>query len=227
MSIAQKALSHPWISQLPGSMVSDILTQGANCNQFSSENNISCTTEIGSSAIQFCGNKQQELHQASNANNTNFSLSDIPSYRPINSSTVSKSSQQIPISNGDLDDNFIFYTLEATGLTKCTVDASSTMLSNPECIGFEEPNQQQYSGFSISLPHDMQPNMATDTEEQGWRKNPCPVQLNQYETGRTIGFPFSLPPNDAWNKATATVAWDSLPCPSELSTSYSTNKCYT
>ncbi|XP_061346166.1 protein FEZ [Gastrolobium bilobum] len=184
MSMAQKALSYPWISQLPGSMVSDMLTQ-----------NISCTKEAGSSAIQFCGNNK-ELHQVSNAN-TNFLASDIPSYKPINSSTVSKSSQ-IPVSDGDLADNFIFYTLEATGPTKCTVDASS-MLSNPDYIGFEEPNQE-YSGFSISLPQDMQANMGIEIgeEEQGWRKNQNQVQFNQWDTtGRTIDFPFSLPPNDA------------------------------
>jgi len=48
--MVQKALSHPWISQLPGSMVTELLTQTTNINQFCSENNISCTTEQGSSA---------------------------------------------------------------------------------------------------------------------------------------------------------------------------------
>ncbi|XP_027359382.1 protein FEZ [Abrus precatorius] len=208
LSMAQKALSHPWISQLPGSMVSDILTHGANCHQ------------LGSSAIQFCGDKQ-ELHQVSNANTTNnFSASDIPSYKPISISTVCKPSQ-IPVSDGDLADNFIFYALEATGPTKSTLDASSMLSSNPDYIGFEEPNQQYSSGFSISLPHDMQPNMniETGTEEQDWRKNQVQEQLNQWETAsRTIGFPFNVPP---------TVAWDSPLCPSEISTTYSTNKCYT
>ncbi|KAJ1399714.1 NAC domain [Sesbania bispinosa] len=211
LSMVQKALSHPWISQLPGNMVSDIFTQSANCNnQFCSEN-ISCTTEVvGSSAIQFCGKNQEQLHQVSDANtNTNFSASDInPPYKPINSSSTISKSSQIPVSDGDLADNLIFYTPEATGPT------------NPDYIGFEEPNQQQYSGFSISLPQDMQANIGTEiigAEEQGWRKN-------QLETvGRTIGFPFSLPPNDAWK---APLAWDSPLCPSEMSTTYSTNKCY-
>ncbi|KAK7316356.1 hypothetical protein VNO77_35332 [Canavalia gladiata] len=214
LSMAQKALSHPWISQLPGSMVSDILTQGVNCH------------ELGSPAIQFCGDKQ-ELHQVSNTNTntTNFSASEIPTYKPINSNTISKASQ-IPISDKDLADNFLFYTLEATVPTKCTVDATSSMLSsNPDYIGFEEPNQH-YGGFSISLPHDMQANISGGTEEQDWRKNQGFEQFNQWETaGRTIGFPFSLPTNDAWK---SNVAWDSSPpCPSEMSTTYSSNKCYT
>ncbi|KAG4911624.1 hypothetical protein AAZX31_19G020800 [Glycine max] len=193
-SMAQKALSLPWISQLPGGMVSDMFTQGLNCHN------------IESPAIQFCGDKQDELHQVSNnAINTNFTASDIPTYKPINNSTASKS----PVSDGDLAaDNFIFY----TGPTKCCstlLDATNSMLShpNPDYIAFEEPNQQHYSGFSINLPQDMQQNMST-------------------ETG-TTGFPFSLsPPYDAAWKASS-VAWDSPPCPSDMSTTYSTNKCYT
>lgn len=194
LSMVQKALSHPWISELPGGMVSDLLTQqGANFNQFCSEN---ITTP---SAIQFCGNtKQEQLHQISNANITNFSVSasasDIPAYKPIiNSNTVTKS-QQIPVSDGDLADNLMFYTLEPTGPT------------NPDYIGFEEPSQN-YGGFSISLPQDMQPNITQ-------------VQLNQWESTveRTIGFPFNLPSNEAWKSALA--SWDSPPCSTEMSTSF-------
>ncbi|KAK7271750.1 hypothetical protein RJT34_27909 [Clitoria ternatea] len=213
LSTTQKTLSHPWISQLPGSMVSDILSQGTNSNQ------------LGSPTVQFC-HDNHELHQVSNTNTTNFSTLDMPSYKPINSSTVSKPLSQVPISNGDLADNFIFYTLEETttsGPTKCTMDVTS-MLSS-DCIGLEEPNQL-YGGFSISLPHDMQQNISIETriEEQEWRKNQGLGQLNQWETvGRTIGFPFTLPLSDAWNKVN--VAWDGTP--SEMSTTYSTNKCYT
>ncbi|KAK7266373.1 hypothetical protein RIF29_19017 [Crotalaria pallida] len=236
MSMAQKALSQPWFSQLPGSMVSDILTQGSanfnnnnNNHQFSSENNniSSCTTPIASSTI---------IHQVSNAN-TNFSASaEIPSYnKPIISSnniitTVSKSSSssQIPtVSNAvivDLvaDDSFnnIFYTLD-----------SATGPTNPDSIGFEEPNQQHYinstttTGFSISLPQDnmqMQgtTNMGTVVaglvEDHGWRKNLSPVQIS--------GFPFNLSPDDDWKP---TFSWESHPCPSDMSTTFATNKCYT
>ncbi|XP_020201927.1 protein FEZ [Cajanus cajan] len=199
LSMAQKALSHPWISQLPGSMVPDMFSHGANFPQ------------LGSPAIQFCGDKQ-ELHQVSNGTNTNFSASDIsPTYKPINS-TVSKPSQ-VPVPDGDLSDNFIF----CTGPTKSTLDnATSSMLSpnNPDYIAFEEPNQH-YSGFSISLlPQDMQQNLSTETKEQEWET-----------VVRNTGFPFSLPPYDAWKASS--VPWDSPPCPSDMSTTFSTNKCYT
>lgn len=157
----QKALSHPWISQLPGSMVFDLLTKGASYNQFSSEN-------IGSS-------------NGNNNNNNNFSVLDIPpTYTQQisnNSSTISKPSQINVSNNGDFGDNLIFQTLEATSPTNCIYDATS-LLSNTDFIGFEETNQQ-FSGFSISLPNDM--------------------QTNEWESaGRTIGFPFNLSPNDAW-----------------------------
>lgn len=180
--MAQKALSHPWITQLPGGIVSDMFTQGANCHQ-----------QLGSPAIQFCGDKE-ELHQVSNnAIITNFSASNT-------NSTVSKTSP-IPLSDVDLADNFIFY----TGPTKCsTLDASSMLSPNPDYIAFEEPNQQQYSGFSINLQHDMQQNIGAKELDKGQE------QLNQWETiGRTTGFPFSLPPYDAWKASS--LAWDSPP----------------
>ncbi|KAI4346416.1 hypothetical protein L6164_007313 [Bauhinia variegata] len=191
MSMAQKALCHSWMNQLPESMVSDMLGQGTNSNQFISSENISCRTEIASAAIdQFFGSN--ELHQqVSSANLTACSENAhiFPSYKPINNSTVSKSSSQFPVLNGDFgDSSFIFSTLESS------TDASS-MLFNPDRLSFEGPN-------------------------------PAPSQWGI--TGQTIGFPFSLPPSDrtSWK---ATLPWDSPspPCPSDMSTSYSTNKCYT
>ncbi|QCD92588.1 hypothetical protein DEO72_LG5g655 [Vigna unguiculata] len=199
ISMAQKALSHPWISQLSGSMVSDMFTQGAATNH-----------HLGSPAIQFCEDKQ-DLNQVSNNEiNTNFTASDIPSYKPIDSITVPKPSPQIPVS-----DDFLFYTEH----TKCTLDASSMLSPNPDYITFEEPNQQQYSGFSTNLPHFIQQqNMSTETvtkEQQDWET-----------IGRTTGFPFTLlPPYDSWKSSS--VVWESPSCPSDISTTYSTSKCYT
>ncbi|KAE9590365.1 hypothetical protein Lalb_Chr21g0318821 [Lupinus albus] len=174
MSMAQKALSQSWFSQLPETMVSNIFTQsGANCNlnnQFNnSDNNISSypTIETTPSTIQqFQHQQQQELHQ--------LSSSDILSYKPIISNDPT---------NPTTDDSFIFYTLDN--------------------IGFEDINNNQHNGFSISLPHDMQmqPNM------------PSPVQLNGL-------FPFNLPPNDDDDPI---FPWDSHPCPNDMFT----NKCYT
>jgi hypothetical protein len=226
LSMVQKALSHPWISQLPGSMVSELLTQATNINQFCSENNISCTTEQASSAGTNIQINKNELQQVSNSNN--FSALDFPTYKPINNiNTISKSSH-IPCSNGDIVDNLMFYTLEANGSTKCPIDDSS-ILSNTNYIGFEDTNNQ-YSGFSISLPQDMQPNIGLETEqleEQGWRKNiQDQMQLNQWDNlGKTIDFPFSLSPN--FDALRTSGIWDSPPCTSEMSTTYVTSKCYT
>ncbi|KAE8021673.1 hypothetical protein FH972_007544 [Carpinus fangiana] len=229
--MAQRAFSHSWVSSLPETLASDnMFTQGT---QFSSEN-ISCTTEIGSAAIQFCSNN--ELQQEASAANC-FSAFNIPSnYKPINIPTVlSKPASMFPLSNEDLPNGFTFSSLEASGPTKCTVDTGSMFL-NPALIGHisnasesidsqGRPQQQQFSGFSISMPQEMQENMGTgeDYEAAGGliRKN----SNDEWGTIRSIGFPFSLPSNDAWIKPN--LPWDSPPCPSEMSTSYSTNTCYT
>lgn len=215
LSMVQKALSHPWISQLPGSMVSELLTQTTNINQFCSENNISCTTiEQGSSAGTNLQINKHDIQQVSNTIN-NFSASDFPNYKPINNiNTISKSSQ-IQVPNGDIIDNLMFYTLEANGSTKCTIDDSS-ILSNTNYIGFEDVNNQ-YNGFSISLPQDMQPNIVNIQDQ---------MQLNQWENlGRTIEFPFNLSPS--FDALRTSVTWDSPPCTSEMSTTFVTSKCYT
>jgi hypothetical protein len=223
--MAQRALSHSWVSSLPEPLASDMFsTRGTHCPQFSSEN-ISCTTEIGS-AIHFCSNN--DLQQASTAC---FSAFDIPSYKPINLPIVSKPSM-FPLSNEDIPNGFTFSPLEVSGPNKCTVDTGSMFL-NPaliahmsnasESIDSEGP-QQQFSGFSISLLQEIQENMGTGEDEGGLRKNSGAAPNDEWGTIRSIGFPFSLPSNDVWKP---NLPWDSPPCPSEMSTSYSTNKCYT
>ncbi|KAF8390212.1 hypothetical protein HHK36_024735 [Tetracentron sinense] len=227
-SMAQRALSHSWVSSLPEINASDILTQGAPCTQFSSEN-ISCMTDARS-AIQFCCNN--ELQQSST---TSFSPIDhVPSYKPV-SQTVCKPSL-LPISNGEFPASFMFSPFEMSAPTKCTVDSASMLLNlSPSILGDVGKTsesidfggmQQHYNGFSITLPQEMQGNMGTG-EETCLRKNPnTNLVNNQWGTIRSIEFPFSLPSNlpEAWKP---NVQWDSPPCPSELSTSYSTNKCYT
>lgn len=223
--MAQRALSHSWVSSLPENLASEMFThQGMHsCPQFSSEN-ISCTTEIGS-GIQFCSNN--ELQQASTSCYSAFD--NIP-YKPINP-TLSKPSM-FSLSNEDLPNGFTFSPLEQSGPTKCTVDTDSMFL-NPALIAHmsnasesrdSEGPQQQFSGFSISLPQEMQENVATGEDEGGLRKNSGAAPNDEWGTIRSIGFPFSLPSNDAWKP---NLPWDSPPCPSEMSTSYSTNKCYT
>lgn len=223
--MAQRALSHSWISPFPETAASDILNQGARCTQFSSEN-VSCTTEIGS-VIQLCGNN--DLQQAST---TSFSAFDIPTYKPLYPPLYKPSLP--PASTGDLRNNFMFLPPEFSGPNECTNDAPS-MLPNTAIFeniikGSEsnievEGQQQQSRGFSISVPQDMQGNITMEEDETaGSRKNPN--DNNNWGTIRSVGFPFSLPLNmpDAWK---SNLPWDSPPCTSEMSTTYSTNNCYT
>jgi hypothetical protein len=109
------------------------------------------------------------------------------------------------------------------------------MLLNPALMGEAgkasestgyEGSQQQFNGFSINLLQEMQGDIGTG-DETGLRKNPSSIQDNNLlGTIRSIGFPFSLPSNlpDAWK---SNLPWDSPSCPSEMSTTYSTNKCHT
>ncbi|KDP27142.1 hypothetical protein JCGZ_19841 [Jatropha curcas] len=224
-SMAQRALNHSWMSQIPDTTASNILNQGVQrCTQFSPEN-ISCTTEIAS-VFPICSNN--DLQQASSAS---FSAIDLSSYnKPMTPTSVDKPSL-FPLTNGDLlHSNFMFSPLEISGHTKCTVDASSSsMLLNPALIGdiskvsesinFEGSHNQQFNGFAISLSQDTQANMGAEEDEANLRKNSNGIyDNNQWGTVRSIGFPFSLPSN---------LPWDSPPCPSEMSSTYSTNKCYT
>ncbi|CAK7328006.1 unnamed protein product, partial [Dovyalis caffra] len=227
-SMAQRALSHSWVSPLPDSTTaSDLFSQGALCTQFSSEN-MSCTTDIGSSF--HIGSNNNDFQQASAAS---FSVLDMPSYKPINPTAYK--SYLCPVSNGDFPNNFLYSPLEISGPVKSTDDAPS-MLLNPALIGEAcktsggidyEGSQQQFNGFSINLLQEMQGNMGTGEEDAGLRKNPGSIHdNNMVGTIRSIGFPFSLPSNlpDAWK---SNLPWDSPSCPSEMSTTYSTSKCYT
>ncbi|WKA04626.1 hypothetical protein VitviT2T_022642 [Vitis vinifera] len=215
-SMAQRALSHSWVSPpFPATaMTADILSHGAHCTQFSSEN-ISCTTENGSSIDLCCNN---DLQQASPAS---FSALDIPSYKAINPAACKPSMFPIP-NAGDLQNSSMFLPLEVPG-------SSPGLLNLPlgsDSIDFGGP-QQQFNGFSISLPEDLQGNIHTGEEDTGFRKSASAGQANNpCGNIRSIGFPFSLPSNvaDPWK---LNLPWDSPPCPSEMSTSYSTNKGYT
>ncbi|XP_022774485.1 protein FEZ-like [Durio zibethinus] len=224
-SMVQRALSHSWISSLPETTASDIIHQGAPCTQFSSEN-ISCTTEIGS-AIQLCSNI--ELQQGSTAS---FSALDIPSYKSSNPTVYRPS--PFPVSNGDLYNNFLLPQLDISGSLKCTVDASSMLLSPimitdvskaSESIDFGG-QQQQYNGFSINLPQNMQGNTDVGESEEEARKNSnANPEHNHWGTIRSMGFPFSFSPSvpDSWKP---NLPWDSPQRPSEMSTN-STDRCYT
>ncbi|KAJ4961591.1 hypothetical protein NE237_021501 [Protea cynaroides] len=227
-SMAQRALSQSWVSPiLPETTGSDILTQGVYCPQLSSDT-ISCTTAAGS-AVQFSCNN--DLQQSSTSS---FSPLEIPLYKPINQPVCRTS--MFPISNGDLPAGFMFCPLETPGPAKCTVDFASMLFNLPpalltdvskasESVDFSSL-QQQCNGLSIILPQEMQGNIGASVEETCPRKNSnVTPTINEWGTLRSIGFPFSLPPNlpDSWK---TNSPWDSPACPSEMSVNYSTNKCY-
>ncbi|KAF5735539.1 hypothetical protein HS088_TW15G01046 [Tripterygium wilfordii] len=228
--MAQQALSHSWASSFPTEItISDALNQGGHCHQFSSEN-ISCTTGIAS-VIPFCGNNG--LQQASTST---FSALHVLSYKPLNPTFYKPS--LIPNSNGELLNSFMFSQSEAD---QCTFDVSCILLNqalvgdtskgSSETINFAGPHQPLGVPQSVYMHQDMQENMGGVGEEDqgGLKKNQSETHdSNQWGTPRSIGFPFSLPssvPND-WK---LDLPWDSdsPPWPSDTSSSYSTNKCYT
>ncbi|KAF5725344.1 hypothetical protein HS088_TW23G00089 [Tripterygium wilfordii] len=220
-SMAQRALSLSWVSPFPAEVPrSDVLNQEGYCPQFSSEN-ISCTTEIGS-VIPFSSNNG--LQHASAAT---FAALDVLSHKPLHPTFYKPS--LIPNSNGELPNSFMFSQSEPT---KCTVDTSSMLLNQAlvgdiskgcsETVDFSGP--QQFNGFSISMHQNMQGTM----DQGGLRKNQSESHdTNQWGTLGSPGFPFSLP-SGVSNDWKLDLPWDSNspPCISDMSTSYSTNKCY-
>ncbi|GAV58112.1 NAM domain-containing protein [Cephalotus follicularis] len=221
--MAQRALSHSLVPALPEAP--DILIQGAHCTQFSPEN-ISCTTETGSVMHLYSSN---DLQQASTAS---FSALDIPSYKPINP-TVYKP-YPFSVSNGDLANNFMFLPPEWSGAIRCTADAP--MLFNHTLIGEVrkasesidfEGSAVQLGGFSTNLPQEMQASIRGGEVEAGLRSNSGAIHdISQWGSTRSIGFPFNLPSllPDQWKPI---VPWDSPSSPSEMTTTYPTNKCFT
>lgn len=190
-SMAQRALSHSWAS--------DILTQATHSTQFSPEN-ISCTTETGST-IQLCNNT--DFQQPSS---NSFSALDIPSYKHINP-TVSNKPSPFAIPNQDLPNCFLFSPPDMS-----LIEDLSQMSEGIDYIGPE----YQLNSFSIDSPQNMQASIDIVEDVTELRKIDSVTNVNntwENRNIRAIGFPFSL-------------SWDSPPCPSEISTS-STNNCST
>ncbi|XP_052883331.1 putative NAC domain-containing protein 94 [Gossypium arboreum] len=146
--------------------------------------------------------------------------SDIPHhYGPFNHFNEVQHAQQwttssLPVPNGDLHNNSMFL--------QCTVDTPSVVLSpdatmiaddvrnNSKSIDFKG-KQQIFNGFSIRLPQDME---GTRNDDGDWGSIPL------------MGFPFSMSPNvlDSWKP---NLPWDTSLYPTEMSTTYSTDKYYT
>ncbi|KAA8529430.1 hypothetical protein F0562_033771 [Nyssa sinensis] len=213
-SAAQRAISHSWVSPiLPETTTSDILiTQDCHSSQFSS-------------AIQFGYNN--DFQQSSI---TSFSPPlDVPSHQVSN------------ISNGDLPTSYTFSSLETSGSKKyCSVDASSMLLNMSssifgdfdrainDSIDFCGLQEQCNNGFSMisTLPQEiLQGHASHGEEETALIKDPNVFHFyDQCGTIRSLGIPFSLPltMQDPWK---LNSLWDSSHCPTELSSTFSTNKC--
>ncbi|XP_008784123.2 protein FEZ-like [Phoenix dactylifera] len=231
-SMAQRALSHSWVSPLPETNEQDLFSasQTARGTQFCSEN-ISRMTEAGS-AIQFgCNNSFQQQ-----ACTTSYSPLDVTSYKPIDQISC-KPSQFFPVSSAEMPTNFMFSPAEVSMPSKCTVDVAAMLLNiSPTILGDVEKasesiaygQTQQFNGFTVDFPLDMSTSLGSGEEEMYAKKTAhiCNVNNNQWGAGKTVSFPFSLQSNlsDEWKP---NLAWDSPPCPSEMPKSYSTNKCYT
>lgn len=213
--MAQRALSHSWVSPLPESSTSDIL------GQFGSEN--MSLTEKPNSAVQFCFS--DELQQTPAIH--------VASYNPV---PVKPSHLNTTI--GDLHTSFMLSQLGTSGpVLAPTVDVSSMFLNMPSSMlgdlskasdSADFSRQDQIcNGFTVTLPQDIQSNVCNG-EEAAFLKNLHVTHGDddQWESVRAVGFPFSFPLSmaESWKP---NMLWDSSPSPSEMSTSYSTNKCYT
>ncbi|XVE85866.1 hypothetical protein DITRI_Ditri17bG0125700 [Diplodiscus trichospermus] len=242
-SAAQRAVSHSWVSPvLPEtSSISDMPSLDSNGSQLSSENMPLTAKTSSSSPLQL--NHNHDLLQTSTAAAA-FSPLELVSYKPITQMASGKP-PQLPMSNGDLT-SLIFAPVDhqTSSPAKSEVDVTSMLLnmSSSSILGdcsrvsdsvhFGGGSQDHCNGFSVTLPHDIQGNMINngDHHESSLFKslmiNPSHVD-DQWETVRSVGFPFNLPFSmslaDAWKPS---MPWDSS-YPSEISTSFCSTKCYT
>ncbi|XP_009600694.1 putative NAC domain-containing protein 94 [Nicotiana tomentosiformis] len=211
-SIANRALSYPWINPLSDVASPEVFNQSTTVH-FSAEN-ISSLTETGS------------LLHLSSTNDLLQGASNVPSYKTLNTmvsrpSFLSSPSTEVPC-------NFMFSSPEVSMFFNTPPALKNADIKTSETIDFEGSNQQMNS-FSISSSQEMQRSIGMEDDEAGLRSNQDSTNDNttQWENIRSIGFPFSLTTSlaDEWKPS---LSWDSPSCPSEISTTYdSTNKCYT
>ncbi|GLT27839.1 hypothetical protein SLA2020_028100 [Shorea laevis] len=223
-SSAQRAFSHSFVSPLPEtSSTSDMAnsSRGSDSTQLSSENMSSLTTKTSSSSIQI--NHNTDIQQTSS---TTFSPLDYHYFKPINQ--MAGKPPQLP--TGD-QAGLLFEPFETSAPAKCTVDVTSMLLNmsssvlgdyshskvsdeSIDLVGHHEHG----NGFSVSFPHEMHGNIRNGTHGD-----------DQWEGVQSIGFPFSFPAvmNMGYAWKPSNVLWDSSSSPSEMSTSFSTTKCYT
>lgn len=206
--MANRALSYAWGNPLSEVASPELFNQSANAH-FVSEN-VSSITETGTA-----------LH-LSNNNDLLQGASNVPSYKSLNAMASRPSYLSSP--STDISYNFMFSSPEVSGQNnRCLLDANSMFFNTSpalitdisktsESIDFDGSNQQLKMQTSISMEND----------EAGLKSNRTSINDNtEWENMRSVGFPFSLA--EEWKPS---LSWDSPPCPSEISTSFSTNKCY-
>ncbi|KAJ7953806.1 putative NAC domain-containing protein [Quillaja saponaria] len=246
---AQRALSHSWVSPLPeintyNHMLPKAVDQYS--TQFCSDQNMSLTKK-NSSAIHFSTNNDDIQHSTSTTTSSYSPPLDVASYKlPINPLLLYRSFDQPSISsnNGDFTTSFPFSSspFETSTCAKTTMDLSSTLFNMSssmlgdfgsktydQSVNFGGQQEHGNNGSEISLPYNQIMQGSIDGDENGLTKFMMPnsAEGNQLETVRSIGFPFSFPLNigDAWK---SNLLWDTTStCPSEMSSTYSTTKCYT
>ncbi|CAN4124466.1 unnamed protein product [Withania somnifera] len=216
-SNTHRALSHSWVSTsaLPQNNITshDFLTS----SHFTNSEEMSFIHKTNTSPIQF-----NDL-QNSSSNLASFSTLDVPLYKTLNSvsSYNNRLAQEISISNHD---PITSYTFSSSGVDN--IDASSLLLNMSSSI---------FGDYSITLPENMEGGGVHETLKEA---NSVINNMENLEEqwGNVVrsnigvlplmnNFPLNMAA-DAWK---TNLLWDSSsPCPSsEMSTSYSTNKCYT
>ncbi|RWW40527.1 hypothetical protein BHE74_00054056 [Ensete ventricosum] len=224
-SVAQRALSHSWVSPQPEATEPDLfsISRAAQSIHFGSEM-VSCITEPGSVPAIQVGFSGQQQHNAI----IGYPPLDFSCYRPIDLAHCRPSpSVQIPT-------NVAFSPAEMQLTSKCTMDVTSMLLNlSPAILGDVEKTShmdfaqqpQQGNEFAVDLPPlASNASFRHDVEEVPMKKmvNACSLNGNRWGGSRksSVDFPFSLPTmfSDEWKP--------SLPC---ISSSYpseiSTNKC--
>ncbi|KAG0480389.1 hypothetical protein HPP92_011247 [Vanilla planifolia] len=186
---AQRALAHSWMSN-------STLSEAAH---FGSEN-ISCTTEVGSS-LQFGAIEQQAYPTLGNPMPTNFMFS-MPE------------TSMLPKPSVDMAALFL----------NLAPDMLQDVEKRSPSIDFGQPHQ-----FTVTFPLEANGSLATEEEDMIGKKNvngSTIISNGQWGNFRNMSFPFNLAANasEEWKQS---LPWDSALCPSEMSTGYSTNKCYT
>ncbi|KAL2344482.1 hypothetical protein Fmac_005767 [Flemingia macrophylla] len=220
---AQRALSHSWVSPLPETTTSDMLTTNIkHSNQFFPAN--MPLTKKTRLASQFCTFNHDDTQQSTTSSSTPCPLDVVASYnKPIINPLVYKPFDRLPISNGDLSTGPIFSSpLETTTCAKSSMEYVSSLLSSTSFSVLGQFSKtcegtttnfggllEQSNGYHIPLPRDMQ---GTIGNHYGNVKIPnyanVPRVDDQQLDVRSIGFPFTMPFNigDAWN---SNLHWDS------------------